>query len=107
MKDKQTESPSALDQLVGDLSHSGKSQYSGVLFAVPTRLQADLYGMVEALTQHAGTSRNKIMNQLVQVGIEATLDALPNEIVTQLNKRAGEVISTAIQKNTDLESGDL
>jgi len=94
--------PTALDQLVSELSQSGKSQYIGLLFPVPTRLKANLYGMVEALTHQAGTSRNKLMNQLVEVGIQSTLEALPQEIVHQLEQRASEVIRTACEKNAGL-----
>ena len=89
----------ALQQLVSELSHSGKSQYVGILFPVPTRLQANLFGMVEALTHHAGTSRNKLMNQLVEVGIEATLKALPESVVQQIEEQANSALSTAMEKN--------
>ena len=89
----------ALQQLVSELSHSGKSQYVGILFPVPTRLQANLFGMVEALTHHAGTSRNKLMNQLVEVGIEATLKALPESVVHQIEEQANLALNTAIEKN--------
>ena len=91
--------PTALDQLVSELSHSGKSQYLGLLFPVPTRLRVHLYGMVEALTHHAGTSRNKLMNQLVEVGIEATLKALPETVVQQIQERADETIGVAVERN--------
>lgn len=91
--------PSALDQLVSELSHTGKSQYTGMLFPVPTRLQAHLYGLVEALTHHAGTSRNKLMNQLVEVGLQATLEALPEDLVRQLQERSGEILHTSFDKN--------
>ena len=89
----------ALQQLVSELSHSGKSQYVGILFPVPTRLQANLFGMVEALTHHAGTSRNKLMNQLVEVGIEETLKALPESVVHQIDEQASSALNTAIEKN--------
>ena len=89
----------ALQQLVSELSHSGKSQYVGILFPVPTRLQANLFGMVEALTHHAGTSRNKLMNQLVEVGIEATLKALPESVVQQIEEQANSALNTAMEKN--------
>lgn len=108
MQDQLIDAPTALDQLVSELNHSGKSLYVGLLFPVPTRLQAHLYGMVEALTHHAGTSRNKLMNQLVEVGIQATLEALPEEIVRQLQERSGEVIHTACEKNAGmLERGEV
>ena len=89
----------ALQQLVSELSHTGKSQYVGILFPVPTRLQANLFGMVEALTHHAGTSRNKLMNQLVEVGIEETLKALPESVVQQIEEQANSALNTAIEKN--------
>ena len=89
----------ALQQLVSELSHSGKSQYVGILFPVPTRLQANLFGMVEALTHHAGTSRNKLMNQLVEVGIEETLKALPESVVQQIEEQANSALHTAMAKN--------
>ena len=89
----------ALQQLVSELSHSGKSQYVGILFPVPTRLQANLFGMVEALTHHAGTSRNKLMNQLVEVGIEETLKALPESVVQQIEEQANSALNTAMEKN--------
>ena len=92
----------ALQQLVSELSHSGKSQYVGILFPVPTRLQANLFGMVEALTHHAGTSRNKLMNQLVEVGIEATLKALPESVVQQIEEQANSALHTALEKNAGL-----
>ena len=89
----------ALQQLVSELSHSGKSQYVGILFPVPTRLQANLFGMVEVLTHHAGTSRNKLMNQLVEVGIEETLKALPESVVQQIEEQANSALHTAMEKN--------
>ena len=108
MQDQLIDAPTALDQLVSELSHSGKSQYVGLLFPVPTRLQVNLFGMVEALTHHAGTSRNKLMNQLVEVGIDATLAALPEAVVQQLQERAGEVIHVALEKNAgQLERGEV
>lgn len=108
MRDHLVEPPTALEQLVSELNHAGKSQYTGLLFPVPTRLQAHLYGMVEALTHHAGTSRNKLMNQLVEVGIQATLDALPEDLVLHLNRQAGDVIHAACEKNAGLlERGEV
>lgn len=108
MQEHLINAPSALDQLVSELNHSGKAQYVGLLFPITTRLQVDLYGMVEALTHHAGTSRNKIMNQVVEVGIQAILDALPEDLALQLQQRAAEAASLACEKNAgNLERGEI
>ncbi len=108
MQDHLINAPTALDQLVSELNHSGKAQYMGLLFPVPTRLQVDLYGMIEALTHHAGTSRNKIMNQVVEVGVQAILNALPEDLARQLQERAAEVVRIACEKNAgNLERGEI
>ena len=110
MKNQQEELfvPTALDQFVSELNHTGKSQYTGMLFPVPTRLSIDLYGMVEALTHHAGTSRNKVMNQLVEVGIQATLQALPDDVVENLQQSCSQTILAVCEKNAGLlERGDV
>ena len=99
MQDQLIAEPTALDQLLSELNHSGKSQYTGMLFPVRTRLQAPLYGLIEALTHHAGTSRNKVVNQLLEVGLEATLAVLPEDLAEDLRRRSGEVIHESLSKN--------
>jgi hypothetical protein len=96
------EAPTPLQLLVAELSGTGKAQYTGMLFPVPTRLQAHLYGVVEALTHHAGTSRNKMVNDLLEVGIQATMEALPPELAEELHQRSGEILATAFEKNGGL-----
>ena len=100
-------SPSPLDQLVAELNHSGKSQYTGILFPVPTRLPGHLFGMVEALTHHAGTSRNKLVCQLIEVGIHATLEQLDESVVQQLSESQGVILQHAMDKSAgQLERGE-
>jgi len=91
--------PTALQLLVSELNHSGKSQYTGMLFPVHTRLQAPLYGLLEVLTHHAGTSRNKVVNQLLEVGLEATLAALPEDLAEDLRRRSTDAIHESLSKN--------
>lgn len=100
--------PSPLEQLVSELNHDGKSQYIGLLFPVHTRLEPATFGMLEALTHHAGTSRNKLVNQLLDVGIAATLKALPGELVEKLTIQAQLAENKAIEKNAgSLERGEV
>lgn len=102
------DTPSALDLLVSELSHTSKSQYIGLVFPVPTRLQPQLFGYVEALTHRAGTSRNKLMNQLVEVGVNATLQALPNNVRQQIEDSAAHAVQIAVEKNAGLlERGEI
>jgi hypothetical protein len=89
---------SALGELVNELKQSSKPQYKGILFPVHTRLQAETYGLIEVLTNYAGTSRNKLVNQLLEVGLEATLSALPSDLSEQLQRSAHEVVMNSTGK---------
>ena len=62
-------------------------------------LDVSVPGAIEALTHHAGTSRNKVVNQLLEVGLEATLAALPEDLAEDLRRRCGEVIHESLSKN--------
>ena len=94
--------PTAAQQLASEVSGNGKSQYIGLLFPVPTRLTINIYSMVEALTQRAGTSRNKLVNQLLETGIEAVMKELDKDVADDIREQAGIVTSAAIEKNAGL-----
>ena len=78
---------SALDRIVSRLEHSRESNPRVKSYAVHARLREDIYIMVEALTWYAGTSRNVIVNHLLDVGIERTLRALSLEVQEELMER--------------------
>lgn len=100
--------PTAAQQLAAELQHTGKSQYTGLLFPVPTRLNLDIYSMVEALTHRAGTSRNKLVNQLLETGIEAVMNELDDDSALEIRSEANRVAHVALEKNAGLmERGDL
>ena len=94
--------PTAAQQLASEVSGNGKSQYIGLLFPVPTRLTINIYSMVEALTQRAGTSRNKLVNQLLETGIEAVMKELDKDVADDIREQAGIVTSAALEKNAGL-----
>ncbi len=99
---------SAADQLASELQKEARSQYIGLLFPVPTRLTLDIYSMVEALTHRAGTSRNKMMNQLVEAGIEAVLAKLEEDVVMDLQNQADRTTTVALERNAgQMERGEL
>lgn len=80
--------PTALQMLVCEVKKTGTSAYSGVMLPVAARLDVKNFPMVEALTAHLGTSRNKVINDLLAVGIETLLSGLSAEVVDDLNKNA-------------------
>lgn len=101
--------PSSLDILLALLKKSGTTDYSGILFPVHTRLHGHLFGMVEAMTEQSGLSRNKLVNRILEVGIDATLKSLPPEMVEELRLRSGHFIHQSVfkgDKKNPWESGN-
>ena len=84
--------PAMIDIFVSEITRLGESQYIGAVFPVQARLQAPLYGFVEAFTAKAGTSRNKVLNQLIEIGIEEALKALPSDVAGEIRAHAGKII---------------
>lgn len=92
------ETPSALTLLLHELGHTGSSRYVGAVLPVSVRLELGLYAMVEVLTQRAGTSRNKVMNQLVEVAIDTVLSELPEQTAIELRQEEGRVLMKLLKQ---------
>lgn len=80
------------------LTHRGTCRSGGVLYPVHTRLTAENYGLLEAMTRTAtsGTSRNMMVNQLLALAIQITMDALPTDLADSLNHLKGQIIATRV-----------
>lgn len=104
----QTFEPTPLQRLVSVLNNTGREQYIGLLFPVPTRLELETYGFLEALTHRAGVSRNRMVNSLLEVGIETVLNSLSADAFDQIREAADRVQETALAKNAGLlERGEV
>lgn len=83
------------------LAIQGQAEYhaAGVVFTYSVRVQPRQHGMAEAMAARAGVSRNNIVNQLLEAGIDAVLSDLPCDVRQALEGEAGEVICAALAKN--------
>lgn len=93
--------PSALDFLVGDLEKTTKYEgaFPKLLFPVTARIEGHLFGLIEAMTEQTGKSRNSIINQLIQIGVSATIEALDEEHSEELCRRGDSFVEAAMAKN--------
>lgn len=95
-------------RLAGEIAMGAKPQFNDLLFPVPTRLPLDVYSMLEALTHHVGTSRNKMAVRLFQAGIESVLSHLDEATVEQLEQDAAQTAQVAADRNGGLfERGEF
>lgn len=95
-----------LDAFVAELSGSGHSLHAGLLMPTSVRLDFRHHAMIDAMASHMGTTRNKVINQLVDISIESALKALPTKVVKELRARAAENAARIIESKT-AEGGTL
>lgn len=98
--------PTPLQSLVAELQHFGKSDYMGLLFPVSLRLQPSIYGLVEAFANQSGSSRNKVINQLLEIALDSTLASLPVDLANDLTRRSGDLVHKSLtEKGVSLKGG--
>ena len=99
---------STAQQVAAEISRTAKSQYLGLLFPVPVRLQLDTYALVEVLTHRAGVSRNKMLNRLIDAGLDSVLLHLDEDSRAAIQQEAEAIQQEAVTKNAGLmERGEV
>lgn len=73
------EQPGLIDMLMAQINKSGKSDYAGGIHAMSVRMPTFLFATVEALCKHSGMSRNKLICQALEVGMEHVFSELTPE----------------------------
>lgn len=75
--------------LRSDEEQNEDEQNSGVVtFSV--RSPVERLAKIGAMSKHIGVSRNEMANQLIEIGMNSVLSALPDELRIQLLTEAGE-----------------
>lgn len=90
--------PSSLDLVTSWLRQPVRQSdsYVGISFPVNSRLQARQYSMLEAMTKQADISRNKMLNHLLEVGIDTVLKSLPEAAADTLESQSGQILMNAL-----------
>lgn len=75
--DELNEEPTELEFTVGLLSRTAQLQERGVAKSLSVRMPYTVYATLKAMADHSGQSINKIAIQILRVGIDTVVDALP------------------------------
>ena len=93
--------------VAAEISKTGEHFYKGMLFQTPVRLPLLTYGTVEALAKRSGLTRNKVLNRLLDAGIEAVMAQLDELVVMDIENQAGRIATVEFERNGgELESGE-
>lgn len=82
-----------LECLVGIVEKTATSEYSGQMNPVSVRLPIDIAAMVYALSQHSGVSKNKMMVELLDLGIETLWGALKKKHKVVIHELQGQMLA--------------
>lgn len=80
----QREEPTLLEELVGLLSHTSTSTFSGGEKAMTIRLPIHIAARLEAMVEVAGVSRNLLARQLLEYAMVDVLDEVPEDVAQRI-----------------------
>lgn len=86
MKNSYPDEITKLDVVLALLDKTGKTEAQTAVHALSVRLPAFDYANVEAMAQHSGLSRNKIICQLLDLALTEVWNALDEENGNAINK---------------------
>ncbi len=97
--------PTNLQIFVAEVKGTGESEYMGIYKQVPLRLRAGVFAEVEAFQEMMArtqkVSRNKVINDLLQIAIDHVRDSLDEKSLEDFNMFASH------HYNEFTGSGDL
>lgn len=76
MQEQQYE-PTKLEMAVGLFSHTATSEVSGAVRSTSLRIPITEFAQIEAIAQHSGVSRNKVICTLIDLALPEILANLP------------------------------
>lgn len=98
--------PTAVEQIVSELTHRGHSDYVGAAKLTTVRLHLHNFTMLQAMTEEASINRSHMHNHLISAGIEAVLADLPDDARQRVEKRRDECLSGLMQARSVHDEGE-
>lgn len=101
--------PTNLQLFVAELKKTGRSSYHGAYFQVPFRVQMHLHAKVEALTKHLGSTRNKVLNDLLSIALDQVYQSLDldEDTLHEIQVEEDRILHELLENRKDIKSGDM
>jgi hypothetical protein len=97
-----------LDMAVSLFSKAGSIEEVGLSVSTSMRLPIGMHSVCKAIAQHSGHSLNRVLIQLVTVGLDAVMANLPESDVNAINRHCNEIITAAVEDDfKGAESGEI
>ena len=86
------EAPDSFEMLEAMVSKTGNIEYMGPMRTVSVRMPMIDYCTIEAMSQHSGQSKNKLLNQMIRVCLERLNESLSREDAEAIASLRGKLI---------------
>lgn len=78
------EASEKLEMFLSEIKKTGASESAGSVHSVTVRLPSGDFSSIEGLTRYSGMARNKVIVNLLQIGLERVLNGLDQETKTSI-----------------------
>ncbi len=97
-----------LDMAVALFSKSGSIQEMGAFVATSVRLPLGTHALCKAISQHSGESLNRVVVQLITVGLDAVMANLPEADIKAIINLENAIMNTLVEDEfKGVESGEI
>jgi len=99
--------PTKLQMLLAEVNKTATSDFVGVYKQVPFRITASSYARLTALHTYMEVSRNKVLNDLLDIALDEVFSKFPPEIAEKIGMLAAQTYVSLTIPDQGFQSGDL
>lgn len=92
------EPPTKLEMLVSLVSRTAKSEAVGSVHPISVRVPTIPFATIQAVAQHSGMSMNKVIVQLLDVGLDELWSGLEQEECDQISTLRSAILQDLVQR---------
>jgi hypothetical protein len=109
MIDLTNDYPSKCDLFLAEINKTGKSDAMGAVHAVTVRIPSFEFARIEAIGRVTGLTRNKIIVNLIEIGIEDMREGIDPDIGDLINGMHGQIVHDLISSGdfSTSEKGEI
>jgi hypothetical protein len=100
------EEPTLLEELVGLLSHTSSSSFSGGEKSMTIRLPIHIAARLDAMVEVAGVSRNQLARQLLEYAMVDVLNEVPDQVEQLVEDLYQKAVIAEFDASRSLDSNE-
>lgn len=104
---RDNEHPTNVQMLAALVAGTATIEVNTVLRPINYRIPLHVLASVDAMAEAAGKSRNFMLNELLELGVEAVQKALPSEVAPKIDARRYQLYTGYLKEAGESESEEV